>query len=285
MKAKIDGLRPGLLVGVGIIMGILMSLGWGAYNSRAQAQRQAAQPAGNCQTFQQTGYTVCGKFLTYWQGHGGLAQQGYPISQEFTETSDLNGKPYTVQYFERAVFEMHPENAAPNDVLLSQLGTFLGKNNYGQGFPTKNGQVPFYEKRDGSAIQLLKSYYNAINRKDYERAYSYFQGAPNPDPSTAAPYQQFVQGFADTASVTLAVGKETDDPGAGNIYAGVPVVITSQHTTGNPTTFSGCYFMHRVNFGISANHNDELWSIQSAKLVAASPNLPIDSQLSQTCTR
>jgi hypothetical protein len=28
-----------------------------------------------------------------------------------------------VQYFERAVFEHHPENAAPNDVLLSLLGT------------------------------------------------------------------------------------------------------------------------------------------------------------------
>src|SRR3954466_11561297 len=51
-------------------------------------------------------------------------QQGYPISEEFTEVSALDGKPYTVQYFERAVFEMHPENKAPYDVLLSQLGTF-----------------------------------------------------------------------------------------------------------------------------------------------------------------
>ena len=51
------------------------------------------------------------------------------------ETSDLNGKPYTVQYFERAVFEMHPENQPPNDVLLSQLGTYLGKANYTQASP------------------------------------------------------------------------------------------------------------------------------------------------------
>jgi endonuclease YncB( thermonuclease family) len=29
-----------------------------------------------------------------------------------------------VQYFERAVFERHPENAPPYDVLLSQLGRF-----------------------------------------------------------------------------------------------------------------------------------------------------------------
>ena len=54
-----------------------------------------------------------------------------PISDEFTEVSDLNGKPYTVQYFERAVFEYHPENEAPNDVLLSQLGTFQYKARYG----------------------------------------------------------------------------------------------------------------------------------------------------------
>jgi hypothetical protein len=47
---------------------------------------------GGCQTFTQTGKTVCGKFLTYWQQHGGLAQQGYPISNTFTEVSDLNGK-------------------------------------------------------------------------------------------------------------------------------------------------------------------------------------------------
>ena len=29
-------------------------------------------------------------------------------------------------------------------------------------------------------MNTLKSYYNAVNRKEYERAYSYFSGAPNP---------------------------------------------------------------------------------------------------------
>jgi beta propeller repeat protein len=81
--------------------------------------------------FQETGHWVGGKFLDYWQSHGGLAQQGYPISDEFTEVSDLNGQPYTMQYFERAVFEYHSENEAPNNVLLSQLGTFQHKARYG----------------------------------------------------------------------------------------------------------------------------------------------------------
>src|SRR5436309_13693042 len=88
------------------------------------------QAQSGCRTFPQTGKTVCGKFLQYWNAHGGLAQQGLPLSGEFTEVSDLNNQPYTVQYFERAVFEMHPENRAPYDVLLSQLGTFQFKRKY-----------------------------------------------------------------------------------------------------------------------------------------------------------
>jgi hypothetical protein len=78
----------------------------------------------------ETGKRLGGKFLDYWRTHGGLAQQGYPISDELRETSDLDGKTYTVQYFERAVFEMHPENQPPYDILLSQLGTFRYRDLY-----------------------------------------------------------------------------------------------------------------------------------------------------------
>ena len=95
-----------------------------------------SRPAGRvsdstCRVFKETGKVVCGKFLQYWLTHGGLPQQGYPISNAFTETSDLDGKTYTVQYFERAVFELHPENVGtPYEVLLSQLGTFQYKEKY-----------------------------------------------------------------------------------------------------------------------------------------------------------
>lgn len=85
---------------------------------------------GNCRTFKETGKTVCGKFLQYWDRNGALVQQGFPLTNEFKEVSDLNGKEYTVQYFERAVFELHPENAAPFDVLLSQLGRFQFERKY-----------------------------------------------------------------------------------------------------------------------------------------------------------
>jgi hypothetical protein len=84
-------------------------------------------------TFPETGKTVSGRFLEYWKQNGGLPQQGFPISDPFMEKSDLDGKTYMVQYFERAVFEMHPENPKPYDVLLSQLGTFRYKQKYPNG--------------------------------------------------------------------------------------------------------------------------------------------------------
>src|SRR5688572_3015545 len=90
-------------------------------------------------TFPETGKTVRGRFLEYWDTNGGLPQQGFPISDEMQERSDTDGKTYTVQYFERAVFEMHPEYASPNDVLLSLLGVFEYQTKYPQGAP---GQQP-----------------------------------------------------------------------------------------------------------------------------------------------
>ncbi|MEA2573058.1 MAG: hypothetical protein QOH93_356 [Chloroflexia bacterium] len=99
----------------------------GTFQYKQKYPNGAAKQGENKATgryFAETGHYVGGAFLQYWQEHGGLAQQGYPISGEFTEVSPLNGKTYTVQYFERAVFEMHPENKPPYNVLLSQLGTF-----------------------------------------------------------------------------------------------------------------------------------------------------------------
>ncbi|MGI8587575.1 MAG: hypothetical protein ACR2M0_07815 [Chloroflexia bacterium] len=264
-------------VGVGLGIGMLIGLTW-------QAGSSFAQTGNSCQSFPQTGHTVCGRFLVYWQAHGGLAQQGYPLSQVFTETSDLNGKPYAVQYFERAVFESHPENQPPYDVLLSQLGTYLGHADYAMGFPTTDGGVPSYDNHDTPA-QVLKSYYNAINRKEYERAYSYFQGAPNPPSSTAPPYPQFVAGYSGTVTVSLALGPVSTDAGAGNVYASLAAVIEATHTTGNPTRFAGCYFLHHVSPGISQNPQDAIWHIVSATLAPAPAGASLDTLLAQKCTR
>src|SRR4051812_41660001 len=50
-----------------------------------------------------------------------LNSDATPVSDEFIEVSALDGKLSMVQYFERALFELHPENQPPFDVLLSSL--------------------------------------------------------------------------------------------------------------------------------------------------------------------
>ncbi len=77
--------------------------------------------APDARHFPETGHNVAPDFLAYWEAHGGLPQFGYPLSEEFTETLE-DGQQYTVQYFERARFEHHPENKAPYDILLGQFG-------------------------------------------------------------------------------------------------------------------------------------------------------------------
>ncbi len=74
--------------------------------------------------FPETGFTVRGRFLERWTAYGGLAINGYPITDERIETLE-DGKPYLVQWFERVRMELHPENAPPNDVLLGQFGRLL----------------------------------------------------------------------------------------------------------------------------------------------------------------
>ena len=73
--------------------------------------------------FAPTGHSLSGVFLQYWQANGGLPIFGYPLTEEFTEISPTDGKPYRVQYFERNRFEHHPEYAGTHaEVLLGLLG-------------------------------------------------------------------------------------------------------------------------------------------------------------------
>jgi hypothetical protein len=77
----------------------MFGVGAGANTSYAQ---------GDSHTFPETGHTVKGKFWAYWQTRGALAQQGYPITDEMSEVSETDGKTYTVQYFQRSEFQLHP---------------------------------------------------------------------------------------------------------------------------------------------------------------------------------
>ncbi|MGN6697559.1 MAG: hypothetical protein ACTHMR_05335 [Thermomicrobiales bacterium] len=92
------------------------------------AQAPATRAADVC--FQETGHCIQGRFLAYWQEHGGLAINGFPLSDERQELLE-DGNTYTVQYFERVRLEYHPENQPPYDVLLGQFGRRVVRESFG----------------------------------------------------------------------------------------------------------------------------------------------------------
>ncbi|MBP1467930.1 cellulase family glycosylhydrolase [Candidatus Chloroploca sp. M-50] len=80
-------------------------------------------PAG-CRYFPETRHSLCPPFRAYWERNGGLATFGFPISEPANETVE-NGRTLSVQYFERARFEDHPDLSSANRVQLSRLGVRL----------------------------------------------------------------------------------------------------------------------------------------------------------------
>jgi hypothetical protein len=133
-----------------------------------------AAAQGDSRTFPETGKTVRGQFLQYWFNNGGLTQQGFPISEELQERSDTDGKTYTVQYFERAAFEMHPELTTPSKVLLQLLGVFLYSQKYPSGAPgqqpnTSPGSIAYPQtgKRLGGTFQRYWQTHGGLAQQGY----------------------------------------------------------------------------------------------------------------------
>ena len=83
----------------------------------------AAHPAQSLRCFDSdTSGQICvsGRFLEFWEAHGGLTVFGQPVTEPALETTPDGG--FTVQYFDNARLELHPEHAAPYDVLIGRLG-------------------------------------------------------------------------------------------------------------------------------------------------------------------
>ncbi|MEK1850603.1 MAG: hypothetical protein AAAC48_01655 [Phyllobacterium sp.] len=95
---------------------------------------------------------------------------------------------------------------------------------------------PEYLDNRSTPETLIKSYYNAINRGEYARAYSYYAQENQPQP-----FPQFQAGYENTASVEVLFGKAEGEGAAGSAYWSKPVAIKSAAKDGTVTVYHGCY--------------------------------------------
>jgi LPXTG-site transpeptidase (sortase) family protein len=98
------------------------------------ASAQPAAAESGCKPFVATGRAVCGEILAAWRASGlnldgdphiseqeSMALFGMPLTD--AQYEDTASGSYLVQWFERARFELHPENRPPFRVQLGLLGS------------------------------------------------------------------------------------------------------------------------------------------------------------------
>ncbi len=127
--------------------------------------------------------------------------------------------------------------------------------------PTDISAARYLDDRS-SGVQVLRSLFNAVNRREYLRAWSYWEvGSPErPD------FETFSAGYRVTDVVALAVGEPVSDAGAGQIYYTVPVALRAIETDGRQRNFAGCYILHLTNPSLQAEPPFQPLAIRSAML-------------------
>jgi hypothetical protein len=113
--------------------------------------------------------------------------------------------------------------------------------------PALAGAVPAYVDDRSTAVAVIQSFYNAISRKEYARAYSYYQ-----DGQGVAPFDTFQAGYSDTDSVSIAFGKVSSEGAAGSTFYTVPVSLDAVSSSGKHSDFAGCYTLRLANPAIQA---------------------------------
>jgi hypothetical protein len=120
-------------------------------------------------------------------------------------------------------------------------------------------------------LSTLAAYYDAINARDYRRAYSYWDS-----PTTS--FERFAAGFADTDRVRVLVEPSARVEGAaGSAYADVSTIVVATTKAGNERVFAGCYVMRRSNV------QDRGWKIYRADVSQVPSSTRLSRMLSQAC--
>ncbi len=129
---------------IGLLLALVISFSWLA---AMPTQKTAAASYGPDRVyFSQTGHYLSYGFLEYWRSHGGISIFGYPLTDEITDQATG----LTVQYFQRAVFEWHPNQPAGSRVELRRLGAELTQGDTNPAFnpvtATSDNSCNFYQE-------------------------------------------------------------------------------------------------------------------------------------------
>jgi hypothetical protein len=133
-----------------------------------------------------------------------------------------------------------------------------------------------YIDNRSDAVTLMSSFVNAINRKEYIRAFSYWETPPGT-------YDSFAAGYTTTASVTAQFGAVATDHGAGQIYYSLPLALKATQMDNSLKTYVGCYVMHLSQPGIQGTPPFQPLGIKSADVKHVDNSADLTALLATAC--
>ena len=169
-------------------------------------------------------------------------EQQYLQALETAGTFQINGDQLTITYNnDQGVLTFKKVAAVP--ISPTPAPTTAAGNASATVIPTvpsssTSGETGYLDDRS-TPTGLIQSYFNAINRKEYLRAYSYWR---NPADWVGS-FDTFQQGYQNTVSVSLTLGQIGGDADAERQAYSVPVLLKSKTSDGKTQTFAACYVM------------------------------------------
>lgn len=175
------------------------------------------------------------------------------------------------------------DNSADTNTLLAQACAQQNQQSGAQPIPSQSADpadisASRYLDDRSSPVQVLRSLGNAINSRQYARAYSYWQHTQQ-----APPFDQFEQGYANTRSVQIETGTVSEDAGAGQLNASVPVTLIATMSDQSTQIFVGCYELHLANPGIQATPPFTPWGITKAEIKQVDRAANTTELMAQAC--
>ncbi|HHS82455.1 MAG TPA: hypothetical protein ENJ68_02945 [Devosia sp.] len=108
--------------------------------------------------------------------------------------------------------------------------------------PARAQDVPEYVDDRSGARELIGSYFNALNRHEFSRAWSYWDGGvPGMD------FSAFEFRYAEVTRIRVRLGTTVSEGAVGSIYTQVPLAIEMQMESGEARVAAGCFVLRISN--------------------------------------
>jgi hypothetical protein len=136
----------------------------------------------------------------------------------------------------------------------------------------------FLDNRSGP-IETVSSFLNALNLKQYVRAYYYYQ-----NPATyPGPFDPYAAGYSNTGVITATFGTVQSEGAAGSLYFKVPLAMKVLTTSNTTQTFVGCYTLRLAQPAIQATPPFQPMGIYSGKFTQVANGTNVVPLLTTSC--